>query len=290
MGQYYMPTLISTDGSVRTLYSHDYENGLKLMEHSYVGNNFVNAVLTLIWENPLRLAWIGDYSNDVYGDPYEGKLTHEDFMTYYEAAWGVMREALRVNPEPHNIHDDPSSVLHCVKEKKKPTSSNEKKYSPEQIEKFMGSMAGKKRRCNDLRDTAIAALILGSGLRASEVCSLNTSHLADIKQGVVFVCRKGGDWEEVYVADFVYDHVARYLLQRGDYAPDDPLFLSTQGKGDPITVTGDLSLRTYVDRDGQNRTSVQINANHIEFPSRRNSAPQVPAGGGTLSSDDELPI
>ena len=61
-------------------------------------------------------------------------------------------------------------------------------------------------------------------------------------------------------------------------------------KGDPITVTGDLSLRTYVDRDGQNRTSVQISANHIEFPSRRNSAPQVPAGGGTLSSDDELPI
>ena len=50
MGQYYMPTLISEDGTVRTLYSHAYDNGLKLMEHSYIGNNFVNAVLTLLWK------------------------------------------------------------------------------------------------------------------------------------------------------------------------------------------------------------------------------------------------
>ena len=61
-------------------------------------------------------------------------------------------------------------------------------------------------------------------------------------------------------------------------------------KGDSITVTGDLSLRTYVDREGQNRTSVQITANHIEFPSRKNSAPQVPAVSGAPSSDDELPF
>ena len=46
MGQYYMPTLIAEDGTVSTLYSHQYDNGLKLMEHSYIGNKFVNAVLT----------------------------------------------------------------------------------------------------------------------------------------------------------------------------------------------------------------------------------------------------
>lgn len=103
MGQYYMPTLIADDGTVRTLYSHDYDNGLKLMEHSYIGNDFVNAVLTLIWENPVRMAWIGDYSNDVQGDAYEGKLTHDDFMGYYEAAWGDGREDLRVKPEPRNL-------------------------------------------------------------------------------------------------------------------------------------------------------------------------------------------
>lgn len=103
MGQYYMPTLITADGNICTLYSHDYDNGLKLMEHSYVGNNFVNTVLTMIWQNPTRLAWIGDYSDDIQGDIYEGKLTHEDFMRYYEAAWGEGRDDLRVKPEGRSI-------------------------------------------------------------------------------------------------------------------------------------------------------------------------------------------
>lgn len=58
-------------------------------------------------------------------------------------------------------------------------------------------------------------------------------------------------------------------------------------KGDQVTVQGDLSLRTYVDREGQNRTSVQISANHVEFPSRKNSA--APAAA-VPPSDDELPI
>ncbi len=58
-------------------------------------------------------------------------------------------------------------------------------------------------------------------------------------------------------------------------------------KGDQVTVNGDLSMRTYVDRDGQNRAALQISANHVEFPSRRNS---VQAAEPTKSDDDELPI
>lgn len=58
-------------------------------------------------------------------------------------------------------------------------------------------------------------------------------------------------------------------------------------KGDQVTVNGDLSMRTYVDREGQNRTALQISANHVEFPSRRNS---VQAVDPTRNADDELPI
>ncbi len=103
MGQYYMPTLIAEDGSVRTLYSHAYGNGFKLMEHSYIGNNFVNAVLTLLWKNPCRVAWIGDYSDDECGDLYESKLPHEVFMQYYDAAWGENQKNLHVKPKPRHI-------------------------------------------------------------------------------------------------------------------------------------------------------------------------------------------
>lgn len=103
MGQYYMPTLIAEDGSVRTLYSHAYDNGLKLMEHSYIGNDFVNATSTLIWQNPCRVAWIGDYSDSEDGDLYESKLPHEEFMRYYTAVWGENRSAFLVQPESKGI-------------------------------------------------------------------------------------------------------------------------------------------------------------------------------------------
>ena len=99
MGQYYMPTLIAEDGTVSTLYSHQYDNGLKLMEHSYIGNKFVNAVLTQLWKHPMKVAWIGDYSNDEYGDPYEVKLPHEEFMRYYGIAWGKDEQDYRIHPK-----------------------------------------------------------------------------------------------------------------------------------------------------------------------------------------------
>ncbi len=103
MGQYYVPTLIDEEGSITTLHAHAYNNGLKLMEHSYIGNNFVNAVLTLLWNNPQRVAWIGDYSDSEDGDAFEKKLTHEDFMHYYEAAWGEGHDDLHIKPEPAPI-------------------------------------------------------------------------------------------------------------------------------------------------------------------------------------------
>ena len=82
MGQYYKPiflkdrktidTYTSTDPTtgkeVKTkafFYSHKYGNGLKLMEHSYVGNHLVNAVNNyLLDHNGGRLVWAGDYADE----------------------------------------------------------------------------------------------------------------------------------------------------------------------------------------------------------------------------------
>lgn len=63
-------------------------------------------------------------------------------------------------------------------------------------------------------------------------------------------------------------------------------------KGDQVTVYGDFSARSYVDRDGQNRTSFQISASHVEFPSKRNSAAAAPAPEqpATDSSDSDFPF
>jgi hypothetical protein len=50
MGQYYKPIILGNtpkEGEHETvkawMYSHEYDNGLKLMEHSYQGNNFVST-------------------------------------------------------------------------------------------------------------------------------------------------------------------------------------------------------------------------------------------------------
>lgn len=68
MGQYYKPVSIEKKEHVL---SHDYNNGLKLMEHSWIGNDFVGVVENLIAEGGAwhgdRIVWAGDYA-----DPEEG--------------------------------------------------------------------------------------------------------------------------------------------------------------------------------------------------------------------------
>ena len=55
---------------------HKYDNGAKLMEHSYIGNNFVQAVEFLLidtgenkarWSGQ-RISWAGDYASALQGE------------------------------------------------------------------------------------------------------------------------------------------------------------------------------------------------------------------------------
>jgi hypothetical protein len=73
MGQGYCAIILAEksgkDELIRTwVYPHSYHNiGYKLMEHSYVGNNFVEAVESLISPTGMfyksRLVWAGDYAD-----------------------------------------------------------------------------------------------------------------------------------------------------------------------------------------------------------------------------------
>lgn len=61
MGQYYTP-IIQRKNKYEGFYAHHYNNGLKLMEHSYIGNSFVETVAKELLHNKGRLAWVGDYA------------------------------------------------------------------------------------------------------------------------------------------------------------------------------------------------------------------------------------
>jgi hypothetical protein len=65
MGQYYKATSID---KMESLLAHDYDNGLKLMEHSYIGNNFMKIVEKLLSKGnswyKTRIVWAGDYADE----------------------------------------------------------------------------------------------------------------------------------------------------------------------------------------------------------------------------------
>lgn len=88
MGQYYKPFLIGEHNKQFIINPHEYDNGMKLMEHSYVGNYVTNAVRTLLLNQRKRVAWMGDYADTECGDAYEKKLPHDKFMQYWKACWG----------------------------------------------------------------------------------------------------------------------------------------------------------------------------------------------------------
>ncbi len=154
------------------------------------------------------------------------KNTRNAYVTALQHFFGYLVKA-------QVITTDPSQVLTLLSVKKRRNADDEDEegqlYTDEQLSLLMEYLQH-RRSHNALRDTAMVALLLGSGLRAFELCSLNISDAAHIKQGVIRVERKGGVVAKVNIADFVYDHIHRYLLvERYNALPSEPLFLTQKG-------------------------------------------------------------
>ena len=67
MGQYYKPCVMdrAKKAVVASLHPHNFMNGAKLTEHSYVGNNLVNAAMRLISVYKGKpFVWCGDYADE----------------------------------------------------------------------------------------------------------------------------------------------------------------------------------------------------------------------------------
>lgn len=106
MGQYYMTVLQDSEGKWRTLHPHHYNNGLKLMEHSWVGNSYCNAVVEeLERDGPSFVAHIGDYAGDLEEIP--GRGSESRLNASYNKAWGRNRDRYIVNPTSPDRHKGP---------------------------------------------------------------------------------------------------------------------------------------------------------------------------------------
>ena len=82
---------------------------------------------------------------------------------------------------------------------------------------------------NKVRDRAMIALFLASGVRVSELCSLTLGSVLDRPHGTIYVRRKGGAWKETEVAEFAYEYLDRYLATRDTSDHSAPLFVTREG-------------------------------------------------------------
>lgn len=85
MGQYYVGVALNAEKNkiIAHVESWDYGSGSKLMEHSYLGNKFVNAFENLIYNNPMPVVWAGDYA-DPEQDTEDNLFSLTDKKTHYK--------------------------------------------------------------------------------------------------------------------------------------------------------------------------------------------------------------
>lgn len=101
MGQYY--NCLIKRGNTFTNYNIQVKgkeyNGVKLCEHSWWENDFMNAMTTELYKNKARVAWVGDYAGDFHwrydeGKPYPAALCW--------LAWGGTKDTQVIQEEPAN--------------------------------------------------------------------------------------------------------------------------------------------------------------------------------------------
>lgn len=103
----------------------------------------------------------------------------------------------------------------------------DKYYSHEQVNELLRGNHGR----NQVRDRAIIALILYSGLRVSELCSLTIGQFRSSPRGTLRLRRKGGAWANASIGEEAYPYIEAYLETRADLSDGSrPLFITTHGK------------------------------------------------------------
>jgi site-specific recombinase XerD len=91
----------------------------------------------------------------------------------------------------------------------------------EELERLLNDPKGNDLR--SLRDKAILELLFSTGLRVSELCSLNREHIENAKTGEISTRGKGGKLRVVFLSNSAKRAIQNYLDKRGD--TDEALFV-----------------------------------------------------------------
>lgn len=119
------------------------------------------------------------------------------------------------------------------------TSTREVEFlDSDEVERLVKSPSGESLR--DLRDRALLETLFSTGLRVSELCSLDRDHI-DLKRGEFSIRGKGDKIRVVFVSPQAREALEKYLSKRED--PDPALFIRFRNtKRDSAPQEDDLRL------------------------------------------------
>lgn len=109
--------------------------------------------------------------------------------------------------------------------------------TPDELGRIMSGPEGKDLK--SLRDRAIFELLFSTGLRVSELCSLNKD--LDISRGEFAIRGKGDKVRVVFISDSAKKTLQDYLDKRDDM--DDAMFVQLAGKGGKDLLNKKESIR-----------------------------------------------
>lgn len=165
----------------------------------------------------------------LYCDWYADAVIHstkkdiEAFLVEYKAKHGISNVSLnnmRRNLSSFFDYLCTEDIISCNPAKKiKPIKEPKKIKAP-----FTDKELNQLRSITDIRDKAIIETLLSTGMRVSELCSLNRADLID-KSAVVI--GKGNKQRRVYFSNTAWESVQNYLSTRTD--TQEALFVSKNG-------------------------------------------------------------
>lgn len=188
-----------------------------------------NFLVEKIDENTVRHFRL--YLSHQYKNPYKGSLKRQTQNYFLVAIRSFFRYLIRqkyavLSPE--------------VIELGKNRDRNIKFLQPEELTKLFRTVDLKNK--SGLRDRAILEVLFSTGLRVSELVSLNRSEI-NIESGEFGVIGKGGKARVVFLSKRAKDWLQRYLKVRDD--PYQPLFIRYSGpKGKEGLTNEGLRLST----------------------------------------------
>ena len=110
-----------------------------------------------------------------------------------------------------------------------------KVLTAEQLRALLEHPPQEHPRWRHLRDDAVVEMLYGSGLRVSELCSLDVDSI-DARRGIVRVMGKGSKERQVPVSKPAVDAVRDWVKLRHEVSVDDELALFLNHRGKRITA------------------------------------------------------